>query len=52
MLDDCSTPWAPWRVIPADHKWYRNYAVSQILREKLEEMDPKFPDVKIDPRKG
>jgi len=52
MLADCSTPWAPWHVIPADHKWYRNYAVSQILREKLEEMDPQFPDVKVAPRKG
>jgi len=52
MLNDCSTTWAPWHVIPADHKWYRNYAVSRILLEKLEEMDPKFPDVKIDPRKG
>ena len=48
MLRDCSTSWAPWHVIPADHKWYRNYAVAQILVETLEEMDPKFPDVKVD----
>ena len=48
MLDDCSTPWAPWHAIPADHKWYRNYAVSAIVLETLEGMDPKFPDVKVD----
>jgi PPK2 family polyphosphate:nucleotide phosphotransferase len=51
MLADCSTPWAPWHLIPADHKWYRNYAVSQILQERLEEMDPKLPNTKLDPKK-
>jgi len=30
-------------VIPANHKWFRNFAVSQILAETLESMDPKFP---------
>jgi PPK2 family polyphosphate:nucleotide phosphotransferase len=39
----CSTPEAPWYVIPADNKAYRNWAVSKILRETLEEMNPKFP---------
>jgi PPK2 family polyphosphate:nucleotide phosphotransferase len=35
---------APWYVIPADHKWYRNWAVSSILLEALEEMDPRYPE--------
>jgi PPK2 family polyphosphate:nucleotide phosphotransferase len=48
-----STAAAPWFVIPADHKWYRNWAVSRILIETLADMDPKYPpaedlrDVKI-----
>jgi polyphosphate kinase 2 (PPK2 family) len=42
-LTKCSTPWAPWFVIPADHKWYRNLAVSNILIEKLEELKMEFP---------
>lgn len=39
----CSTEWAPWFVIPANKKWYRNVAVSQILIETLEGMKVKFP---------
>jgi PPK2 family polyphosphate:nucleotide phosphotransferase len=42
-LSRCSTPWAPWYVIPADHKWYRNLAVSQVLIEALEKLDMRFP---------
>jgi PPK2 family polyphosphate:nucleotide phosphotransferase len=42
-LSRCSTPWAPWYVIPADHKWYRNYLVSEILRRTMESMDIRFP---------
>ena len=33
----------PWFVVPANHKPYRNWAVSKILRETLEEMNPQFP---------
>jgi polyphosphate kinase 2 (PPK2 family) len=43
MLQRCTTPWAPWRVIPADQKWYRNYAVCRAMVEKLREIDPQFP---------
>jgi PPK2 family polyphosphate:nucleotide phosphotransferase len=34
---------APWYVIPADRKWYRNWAVSRIVLETLEDMDPQYP---------
>ena len=44
----CSTPWAPWYAIPADDKDYRNWAVSRILVEALQEMDPKYPQPKLD----
>jgi PPK2 family polyphosphate:nucleotide phosphotransferase len=33
----------PWYVVPSDHKWYRNWAVSQLLLETLEELDPQYP---------
>lgn len=43
MLQRCSTAWAPWYVIPADHKWARNAIIAAIVRATLEEMDPKYP---------
>lgn len=50
-LTRCSTAVAPWYVIPANHKWYRNYAVSQILVETLAKLDMKFPKPSVDIRK-
>jgi PPK2 family polyphosphate:nucleotide phosphotransferase len=47
-LSKCSTPWAPWYVIPADHKWFRNLAVADILVSTLEDMDMRFPKSKLD----
>ena len=38
-----TTDEAPWFVVPADRKWYRNWAVSTILVEALEALDPQFP---------
>ncbi len=38
-----STDCAPWYVVPADRKWYRNWAVSRILVETLRDMDPQYP---------
>jgi PPK2 family polyphosphate:nucleotide phosphotransferase len=35
---------APWYVVPADHKWFRNWAVSRIVIETLEAMDPRYPE--------
>src|SRR4051794_12265682 len=39
-----STPWAPWYVVPADHKWFRNLVVARIVCATLEAMDPRWPD--------
>jgi PPK2 family polyphosphate:nucleotide phosphotransferase len=44
----CSTPWAPWYIVPANDKDYRNWAVSRILIETLEEMNPQYPQPKLD----
>jgi PPK2 family polyphosphate:nucleotide phosphotransferase len=38
-----STKWAPWYVVPADHKWASGLAVARFLLETLEEMDPQIP---------
>jgi PPK2 family polyphosphate:nucleotide phosphotransferase len=38
-----STGAAPWYIVPSDHKWYRNWAVSELLLEALQEMDPQYP---------
>jgi len=39
-LTRCNTPHAPWHIVPADRKWYRNLVVSRLLRETLAAMDP------------
>jgi len=44
MLEECSTDEAPWYVIPANRKWFRNLAVAQILRDEMEAMDLKSPE--------
>lgn len=48
-LTRCSTASAPWYVIPADHKWYRDLAVSRLLLEHLQEIDPAYPAADFDP---
>ena len=48
MLSKTSTPWAPWYVIPADHKWYRNLAISSLLVDTLEEFQMQYPDPEDD----
>ena len=45
-----SSKHAPWYVIPADHKWFRNDLIGQILLDTLEDMDPQFPEPDFDPK--
>jgi PPK2 family polyphosphate:nucleotide phosphotransferase len=45
MLSHTSTEWAPWHVVPADHKWFARLCVSALLLHALVEIDPRFPDV-------
>nr|WP_225987668.1 polyphosphate kinase 2 family protein [Streptomyces spectabilis] len=47
-LERCSTPSAPWYLIPADRKWYRNWAISTLLLEHLEALDPQYPKADFD----
>lgn len=48
VLERCSTEAAPWYVVPADHKTYRNWAVAELLRETLVELDPYYPQPDLD----
>jgi polyphosphate kinase 2 (PPK2 family) len=50
-LTRCNTKAAPWFIIPANKKWFRNLAVSHIISETLEGMKLKFPAPTIDVKK-
>lgn len=43
VLDRCSHDHAPWYVVPADHKWYRDWVVSNVLVRTLKDVNPKIP---------
>ncbi|MGA2924771.1 MAG: polyphosphate kinase 2 family protein [Solirubrobacteraceae bacterium] len=43
MLTHTSTDWAPWHVIPANHKWFAHIAVGAVLAQTLIEIDPHYP---------
>jgi hypothetical protein len=43
VLDETSTEWAPWYVIPADKKWVTRASVSEILASQIEALDLKYP---------
>ncbi|MDU1582976.1 MAG: polyphosphate kinase 2 family protein [Peptoniphilus harei] len=45
MLINTSTKKAPWYIVPADRKWFSRYLVSEVIVEKLKEMDPQFPEL-------
>lgn len=44
-INKTSTKESPWYVVPADHKWYMRYVVSEIILHTLEDMDPEYPKV-------
>jgi PPK2 family polyphosphate:nucleotide phosphotransferase len=47
-LSHCSTPQAPWYVVPADRKWYRDWAVASLLREALVDLKLAYPEGDFD----
>jgi len=51
MLSNTSTEWAPWYVIPADHKWFARACVSAVLARTLMEIDPQYPKLDAARRK-
>jgi PPK2 family polyphosphate:nucleotide phosphotransferase len=52
VLTHTSTPWAPWHVIPADHKWFMRLAVADIICDKLKELNLKYPTVTEEQKQG
>lgn len=54
-IDRCNTDVAPWHVVPADRKWYRNLAVANLIVEQLKAMDLSWPkatyDVKLEKKR-
>lgn len=49
LIGKTSTPYAPWYVIPADRKWYRNLCVANLMTKVLEGLDMEFPKPDWDP---
>lgn len=45
MLNHTSTEWAPWYVVPADHKWFTRLATAAVLISTLADIDPRYPEV-------
>jgi len=43
IINRCSNLWAPWYIIPANKKWFRNLVIALIIVDTLERMKPKFP---------
>jgi len=50
MLEHTSTEWAPWYIVPADHKWFTRVAVAGIIVAKLESLGLTYPHVSDDQR--
>lgn len=47
-LGKCSTEHAPWFIVPSNHKWFRNLAVSRIISEYMDSLKMKFPEPTVD----
>ena len=43
LLERCNTDYAPWHIVPANHKWYRDLIVAKTIAATLEDMKPSFP---------
>ena len=43
-INETSTEWAPWYVVPSDRNWVKATAVATLIVDVLERMDPQFPD--------
>lgn len=53
-IEKCNADHAPWHVIPSDRKWYRNWAVTTLLLETLQTLNPEWPkaDFDVEEEKG
>jgi polyphosphate kinase 2 (PPK2 family) len=44
-INNCSTAYAPWYVVPANKKWYRDLVIARAIADTLEAMNPQYPAV-------
>lgn len=49
-LNRCSTDWAPWFVVPAENRWYRNLLVARTIVHTLRDLKLRYPKTKFDPK--
>lgn len=47
-LNHCSMPWSRWHVVPADHKWYRDFVIAQAVVEAMDKLNLKWPKPRED----
>ena len=47
-LSQCSTKWAPWHLVPANRKWYRNLVVAETIVQALRELEMQYPPPSVD----
>lgn len=48
-LARCSTPWAPWYIVPAEKRWFRDWLVTRVLVATLEKLELRYPKAAFDP---
>jgi PPK2 family polyphosphate:nucleotide phosphotransferase len=47
VVNNCSTKYAPWHIIPADHKWFRDFAIAEAVADALQKLHMKWPKPKM-----
>jgi PPK2 family polyphosphate:nucleotide phosphotransferase len=52
VINTTSTPWAPWYIIPADHKWFTRLAVVSVIHQTLNRLNLSYPTVSRDQRQA
>ncbi len=48
VMNNTSTDWAPWHIVPANKKWYRNLVVARVINDALKKLKMKYPKQKED----
>ena len=48
VLSKCNTKVAPWHIVPANHKWYRDLVIGKAIVKALEGLDMKYPEPERD----
>ena len=49
-INCCTTDFAPWHIVPSDHKWARNLAIIETVVRAFEDMSPRYPKLTFDPK--